>query len=186
MASVVQREEPAPAASDAQLVKRVLDGDREAFSELVRRHQESLFRYARSMDVPPDAAQDLAQDAFVRAYQRLEQCRDTSRFRAWLMGILRHLVLDHQRDLRQRTVGLDAVNEADVAQPPAPVDLRHSLVAALAALPDLLREAFLLRHQQGYSYEEIAAITDSRVSAVKMRVHRAREQLQAALAPVRM
>jgi len=172
--------------TDAQLVRRVLGGEQEAFSELVRRHQTSLYRYARSLELPSDTAQDLAQDAFVRAYERLEQCRDTTRFRAWLLSILRHLVLDYRRDLRQRTVGLDSISEGDVAQPPPPLELRHSLSTALAALPALLREAFLLRHQQGYSYEEIAAITGSRVSAVKMRVHRAREQLQVSLAGTRM
>jgi RNA polymerase sigma-70 factor (ECF subfamily) len=177
----------APASpSDAQLVQRVLGGEREAFSELVRRHQESLYRYALGMELPPDVAQDLAQDAFVRAYQRLGQCRDAARFRAWLLGIVRHLVLDYRRDLRQRTVGLEAVSEADVAQPPPPVELRRALTAALASLPLLLREAFLLRHQHGHSYDEIATITGSRVSAVKMRVHRAREHLQQVLAAARM
>jgi RNA polymerase sigma-70 factor (ECF subfamily) len=166
---------------DAQLIERVLAGEREAFSELVLRHQDALYRYALSLQLAPDVAQDLAQDAFVRGYERLHQCRDRDRFRSWLLGILRHLALDYRRDLRRFTVGLDGINEGDVARPPPPLDLRHALAGALAALPELLREAFLLRHQQGYSYEEIAAITGSRVSAVKMRVHRAREQLQQAL-----
>lgn len=174
------------ALGDAALVALVLAGRQEAFSELVRRHQESLHRYARSMGVPQDTSQDLVQDAFVRAYQRLRQCRDAGRFRAWLLGILRNLVLDYGRDLRQQTVSIEQVSEAGLASAPPQLELRHALGTALEQLPPLLREAFLLRHHQGYAYEEIAAITGSRLSAVKMRVHRAREQLQRTLAGVVM
>lgn len=176
----------AAALDDAGLVRLVLQGDQDAFSELVRRHQEGLFRYACSMGVAPDAAHDLVQDAFVRAYVRLRQCRDASRFRAWLLGILRNRVFDHGRDLRQQMVGLDSLPEATLAADPPRHELRRALDNALDRLPALLREAFLLRHQQGYGYDEIAAITSSRVSAVKMRVHRAREQLQQSLADVEM
>jgi RNA polymerase sigma-70 factor (ECF subfamily) len=174
------------ALSDAALVGAVLGGRLEAFSELVRRHQEPLYRFACSMGVPPDPAQDLVQEAFVRSYQRLHQCRDASRFRAWLLGILRNLVHDYGRDLRQRTVSLEQVPEAGLAGAPPELELRHVLGTALDRLPPLLREAFLLRHHQGYGYEEIAAITGSRLSAVKMRVHRAREQLQQQLSGVAM
>jgi len=176
----------AAALPDAALVRLVLDGDQDAYAELVRRYQHSLFRYACSMGVPLDAAQDLVQDAFVRGYLRLQQCRDSSRFRSWLLGILRNRVLDYGRDLRQQTVGLETVPETGLAAAPPQHELRHALDTALDRLPQLLREAFLLRHHQGYGYEEIAAITGARVSAVKMRVHRAREQLQQSLAGVRM
>lgn len=174
------------ALGDAALVRLVLAGNREPFSELVRRHQEPLYRYACTMGASPDVAQDLVQDAFVRAYVRLRQCREPDHFRAWLLGILRHRVLDHGRDLRQQTLGLEHVPETSLAAAPPPHELRRALDTALDRLPPLLREAFLLRHHEGYGYEEIAAITGSQVSAVKMRVHRAREQLQASLAGVRM
>jgi RNA polymerase sigma-70 factor (ECF subfamily) len=176
----------ADAPTDAALVREVLAGERNAFSELVRRHQDSLYRYTCSMGVAPDAAQDLVQDAFVRAYVRLGQCRDVNRFRSWLLGILRNRVLDYGRDLREQTTRLEKVPEAGLAAAPPQHELRYALDSALERLPALLREAFLLRHHQGYGYEEIAAITGSRVSAVKMRVHRAREQLQEALSGLRM
>jgi RNA polymerase sigma-70 factor (ECF subfamily) len=174
------------ALGDAALVTVVLAGRQEAFSELVRRHQDSLYRYACSMGVPADVAQDLVQDAFVRGYQRLRQCRDPGRFRAWLLGILRNLVLDYGRDLRQQTVSLEQVPEVGLATSTPQLELRYALGSALGQLPPLLREAFLLRHHQGYGYEEVAAMTGSRVSAVKMRVHRAREQLQQLLAGIAM
>lgn len=188
MTTVTVRTDPVEVATltDAALVDQVLAGDQDSFSELVRRHQEALYRYACSMGVSPDTAQDLVQDAFVRAYVRVRQCRDPNHFRAWLLGILRNRVLDYGRDLRQQTVGLDSVPEGTLAADPPRHELRRALDTALAALPPLLREAFLLRHHQGYGYDEIAAITGSRVSAVKMRVHRAREQLQQALSGVHM
>jgi RNA polymerase sigma-70 factor, ECF subfamily len=165
---------------DAALVHTVLGGERDAFCTLVKRHQASLFRYAHSLGTPPEIAEDLVQDAFVRAYERLRQCRDGARFRSWLLSIFRNLIMDHARSRTRDEVPLDAVEHTAAAPAPAP-ELRGAVAQALEALPELLREAFLLRHHHGYSYDEIAAITASKTSAVKMRVHRAREQLRAAL-----
>jgi RNA polymerase sigma factor (sigma-70 family) len=167
------------ATTDATVVQAVLAGEREAFSLLVQRHQDALFRFARGMGVSRDTAQDLVQDAFVRGFTRLRQCRDASRLRAWLLTILRHLLIDHARDVRRAEVPLQDVGELRGVPPEA--ELRGDLSNALATLPELLREAFLLRHHHGYSYDEIAVITGARTSAVKMRVHRAREQLRALL-----
>jgi RNA polymerase sigma-70 factor, ECF subfamily len=164
-------------APDGALVERVLSGDREAFSALARRHQEALFRYARGMGIDRDTAADLVQDALVKAYTRLAQCRDREHFRAWLFRVFRNLLLDHARDVRRRVVPLDAVRER-AAPEAGEAELRAALAGALAALPPTLREAFLLKHQQEYSYEEMAEILDASVSALKMRVHRAREALR--------
>ncbi|CAN5884443.1 sigma-70 family RNA polymerase sigma factor [soil metagenome] len=169
-------------ADDERLVRAVLDGQKEAFSELVARHQHALFRFAHGMGVPVETAQDLVQDTFVRAFTRLRQCRDPRRFRSWLVTILRNMIVDHFRDIRRTEVPLDRVGQSALSCPPAAVELRGLIADAVAALPDLLREAFLLRHHHGYSYDEVAGITGARTSAVKMRVHRAREQLRAALA----
>jgi RNA polymerase sigma-70 factor, ECF subfamily len=166
--------------SDAALVQRVLGGERHAFATLVLRHQAALFRFARGMGVTRETAQDLVQDTFVRAFTKLRQCRDAARFRSWLVSILRNSLMDHHRDVRRSEVPLDEAG-ADVLGRASPDELRGALGEALGMLPPLLRESFLLRHHHGYSYDEVAAITESRVSAVKMRVHRAREQLRAAL-----
>jgi RNA polymerase sigma-70 factor (ECF subfamily) len=133
------------------------------------------------MGVPHDTALDLVQDACVRAWVRLRQCRDPERFRAWLFRLFRNLVLDYARDIRRREVPLDAVAERAGRDEITPMELRATLARALQELPELLREAFLLRHVGERSYEEIAELTGSGVSAVKMRVHRAREQLRASL-----
>jgi RNA polymerase sigma-70 factor, ECF subfamily len=168
---------------DGALVARVLGGDREAFSELARRHQEALFRYARGMGVDRDTAADLVQDALVKAYTRLAQCRDREHFRAWLFRVFRNTLVDHTRDVRRKVVPLEAVRER-AAPAAGEAELRAALDDALATLPAGLREAFLLKHQQEYSYEEMAEIMDASVSALKMRVHRAREALREALLPM--
>lgn len=168
--------------SDGDLVRRVLAGEREAFSTLVTRHQATLYRHARGMGLDAAAAQDLVQDAFMKAYLRLRQCRDPERLLPWLLGVSRNLALDWLRDVRRREEPLEAAGEAP-AQDGGPDrhEARDAVAGALAGLPDILREAFLLRHRLDCSYEEIAEITGASLSAAKMRVVRAREALRAAL-----
>lgn len=175
------------ARDDALLVERVLGGERDAFSSLVRRHQDELHRYARNIGIDGDAAADLVQDAFVTAYLRLAQCSEPARFRFWLLRILRNRCLDWLRDVRRNAVPIDDVVLADATAGPhettEDAELGRRLGAALSSLPDDLRDAFLMKHHEGRSYQEMARIADASVSAMKMRVHRAREALRSALAP---
>ncbi len=173
-----------PAPTDAELVARVRAGERECYSTLVRRHQDALYRHARGMGLDHDAALDVAQDALVKAYTAIEVCRDPSRFRAWILRIVRNRCLDYLRDIRRSHVPLDLQPEGDVALAVIPAgedDLRETLAGALDALPPLLRDAFLLKHLAGYAYDEMADIAGVTPSAMKMRVHRAREALRARL-----
>lgn len=170
--------------ADASLVAQVLEGDREAFSFLVRRHQDELYRYARNLRIDHDAASDLVQDAFVTAYSRLGQCSDPARFRFWLFRILRNRCLDFLRDIRRRSVSIDDVTLVARDTPGdamAGSELRQSIQQALGQLSDDLREAFLMKHHEGRSYQEMAELAEASVPAMKMRVHRARESLREAL-----
>lgn len=172
--------------SDAELVARVLAGDQASYQFLVQRHQDSLYRVAYSLVFDDDVAADLVQDAFVRAYVSLARCRDRSRFRVWLLATLRNRGLDYLKEKRRADLSLDADGvaaraEASGAQTAADDErqaMRTALEAALARLSDPLREAFVLRHVEQLSVEETAAVLGTSISAVKMRVHRAREQLQ--------
>lgn len=169
--------------SDADVVARVLRGERESFAVLVRRHQDALYRYARGMGLDPDTAADMVQDTLIKAYAGLATCREPDRFRSWAFRILRNCCLDHLKDVRRREVPLDtaaAGPEPTLRVQPSD-ETRLILGAALDRLSPLLREAFLLRHEAGYTYDELAEITDASPSAVKMRVHRAREELRAHL-----
>lgn len=172
---------------DADLVARVLAGGDEAFAELVRRHQGPLFGHARGLGIDRDTAEDLVQDAFVRAYTRLDDCRDPERFGLWLFRIFRHLCLDHVKNIRRRSVPVeDVVLRAEDGQPERDAilaELREDLSRHLAALPSDLREAFLLKHHDGMSYQEMAEVTDASPGTLRMRVHRAREALREALGP---
>ena len=169
-----------PHVDDAELIGRVLDGDRDAYEHLVRRHQDEIYRHMRGMGLDHDNALDMVQDAFVRAYDRLVECRDRVHFRAWLFRIARNLCLDYLKNVRRSTVPLSTVRGAEDVHSPhaASSEVDLTMRTALETLPDALREAFLLKHDAGYTYDEVAEMTDASPSAVKMRVHRAREALR--------
>jgi RNA polymerase sigma-70 factor (ECF subfamily) len=175
------------APDDAAVIVRVLEGDKQAFEYLVSRYQHLLYRHAVTMVLDHDAAADMVQDAFVRAYVNLRECRDHSRFRAWLFRTLRNRCLDYLKEAGRRNVPLDDVvepqiNEADV--PGALVErneLRAAIRRALAQLPPMLREAFVMHYVDDMPYETMAELLDASVSALKMRTLRAREALQSAL-----
>jgi RNA polymerase sigma-70 factor (ECF subfamily) len=172
----VRTEEP-----DAHLVARVLGGDPDAYSGLVHRHQDAIYRHARGMGLDHDTSADLVQDAFVKAFDRLAECREGAHYRAWLFRICRNLCLDELRDVRRRhSVPMSELEDADGFEHDrgTPDEITLTLRAALERVPHALREAFLLKHDAGYTYEEIAVMTDASPSAVKMRVHRAREALR--------
>jgi RNA polymerase sigma-70 factor (ECF subfamily) len=180
----------APAAatllSDAELIERVLAGERDCFQPLVQRYQASLFRVACALVLDADAAADIVQDAFVRAYANLARCHDRRRFRFWLLATLRNRGLDYLKERRRRDLSLSdeaVVRHAelsDVATPDAAerIALRSALDAALARLSPTIRETFVLRHVEQWSIEEIAELLGLSESAVKMRLHRGRAQLQ--------
>jgi RNA polymerase sigma-70 factor (ECF subfamily) len=163
---------------DADIVRNVLDGDRDHYAELVRRHQQSLYRHARGMGIDHDSALDLVQDSFIKAFARLSECHDPSHFKAWLARIMRNFTLDYLKNVRRLTVSLDTPAAEQLAADMSDVEMNVILRDALAELPTALREAFLLKHDANYTYEEVAVLTDATPSAVKMRVHRARETLR--------
>ena len=165
--------------TDAELVTRVREGDRDAYGTIVLRHQHALYRHGRGMGLDHDTALDIVQDTFVRGYARLADCRDSAHVRAWLFKILRNLCLDHLKNVRSSVVSID--DAPDSPSRSADAEQRATLNDALSRLPVSLREAFLLKHDSGYSYEEIADMTGAGESAVKMRVHRARETLRGML-----
>jgi RNA polymerase sigma-70 factor, ECF subfamily len=171
---------------DAVLIDRVLGGERDLFRILVARYQDRLFRHARGMLLDDDAAADIVQDSFIKAYTKLRRCRDRDRFGTWLFRIVRNGCLDYLKDRRRDQVPLDESVAFPAVDEPADAPLdrlatRQALERALATLPELVREAFLLRHVQELSYEEMAEVLDAAPGALRMRVMRAREALHAQL-----
>lgn len=169
--------------SDGALVARILAGDSVRYSVLVRRYQERLFRHARGMAGDADTAADLVQDAFIKAYRNLDRCQDPERFGAWVFRILANRCKDHLRSPHRRAEALvhDTASVSDYSDPDRTMlrtEIRGAVDSALASLPAAQREAFLLKHLEGYSYDEMAALLKVSVPALKMRVLRAREALQ--------
>lgn len=175
-----------PPKDDAEIVGRILKGEQEVYAELVERYQGLLYRQALTMVHAPDAAADLVQDSFVKAYTSLEQCSDPARFGAWVFRILRNRCLDYLKDKRRQVVPLEhtvlvAPSRENPEQHLEQLEQRNAVSHALQALPPAQREAFLLKHVDGLSYEEMAEMLEASVSALKMRVMRAREALQQSL-----
>jgi RNA polymerase sigma-70 factor (ECF subfamily) len=169
--------------TDAQVVRDVLAGDRDAYRLLVRRYGEALYGHAFRMVGSQDEATDLVQRALVKGYRKLASCRDPERVGAWLFRILSNLTKDFLRSRRRLDVSLDQLPEipqsgGDPLEAVHRGEVRGRLQLAMGQLTPEQREAFMLKHVEGRSYEEMAAVLDTSVASLKMRVHRAREVLR--------
>lgn len=173
--------------TDAEVVQRVLDGDTEAFSVLTDRYYDRCLRLATHLLGGVADAEDVVQDAFLRAYRHLASYQERDRFAAWLFRI----VVNQCRTIGARRRGLVALHERAAAERDAdeiavehPADesaLREELQRALATLDADQREAVVLRFTEDLSYDEMSALTGVGVSALKMRVQRACRRLRAYL-----
>lgn len=174
---VVQRVEP----SDEVIVKRVVGGDVEAFRILVERYQPGCTRFARRRLGGDEAdAEDVVQDTFLRAYRALPGYEDRGQFKAWLYRILVNQcrTAGGRRALRQQRhvpIGDDTVSLPGVEE-----DLLWKLTVskAVAQLLPSRREAFLLKYVEDLTYEEISMASGDSISALKMRVKRACDDLK--------
>lgn len=187
------------AADEASLIRRCQDGEAAAFDPLVARYQRQVFAVAWRWLGDYAEANDVAQDAFVRAYRAIGAFRGESKFSTWLVAIVINLCRNRRRWWMRRRqwtmVSLDepiATDEgtvaADVADPaPTPqaeaerAELRARLAAALELLDDHSRAIVVLRDVQGLSYDEIARLLRCRIGTVKSRLNRARLRLRAIL-----
>jgi RNA polymerase sigma-70 factor (ECF subfamily) len=169
------------ALRDGEVVRAVLAGDRERYAVLVDRYRDRYARYAARMLGSADAAEDAVQDAFVRAYDQLAQCKDPDKFVGWFFLILRNRCFAERR--RNRTSApleaADAVAAADRADGGAELaEQRRALQLALLELTSDQREVFVLKHVEGLSYGEIAERLSTSVPSLKMRMHRAYDRLR--------
>ncbi len=168
------------AQADAELVRRTLAGQAEAFTCLVERYQQSMVASAHQILGDPEVAVDCAQDAFIEAFRSLGNLRDAASFRAWLFGILRNRCRKHVSRRRFQFVPLD--EETDVAAP-EPEHNGHEVElervrAVMHQLPERYREVLAARYLADMEYEEIAAALGTSVNNVRVRCCRARERLR--------
>lgn len=171
-----------------ELARAEGQGDTRPFDELVRRHQGFVVANCRVITGSAADAEDLAQEVFVKAFFGLKRFEGRAQFRTWLQRIKVNHCLNHLRRTRGATmVDIDDVTQDDHGElqtaPTAHVDLqaasdRGRIVSVLDAMSDTLRIPLMLRDGDGQSYEEIAAQLGIGLSAVKMRIKRAREEFR--------
>lgn len=166
--------------SDGTIVRRVLDGDVEQYRFLVERYRTQFGRYALAVVGDRDAAQDAMQEAFIRAFDALATCRKPDRFGAWFFRILANQCRN-QVARRREVVDLEVMDLPGGERADTSLDrgeLAASLEAALGRLTAEQREAFVMKHVEGRSYEEMAELLGVGTDALKMRVYRARDTLR--------
>jgi RNA polymerase sigma-70 factor (ECF subfamily) len=179
---------------DQDLIAGTLRGETGAFGQLVGRYQNRLFNSLTRMTGSVEDAEDIAQEAFVHAFQKLHTFRGGSRFYSWLFRIALNAAVTLHRKRDKATASVEAVREqvgfepADIrpnSTPQAPLEAseRQALVQrALRELPEDFRQVLVLREMDEMSYEEISEIVDCPIGTVRSRIHRARQELRDRLA----
>jgi RNA polymerase sigma-70 factor, ECF subfamily len=172
--------------TDAELVARTRAGEPDAFGTLVARYYDACWRFAYHMLGERADAEDVVQDAFLRAYLAIGRYDERDQFRGWLFRILTNQCRNAQTSRGRRTrrfVQDDVALESAPAPPPGLATGVEDalLIQALGQLDPLQREALLLKYAEGLEYTEMSAMTGAGESALKMRVKRGSERLRALL-----
>jgi RNA polymerase sigma-70 factor (ECF subfamily) len=189
--------------TDQELVRLCLKGQERAAHELVSRYQRPVFSFICRMVRDRELAEDLAQDTFIRAFDNLAKYDPDYKFSSWLFKVGHNLTVDHIRRRELDTVSIhgapDAVTsdqqeatsvtlESEFEQPDELLEARElgaSIEEAIERLRPEYRTAILLRHVEGYSYDEIAEVMEIPLGTVKTYIHRARAELQDMLGHLR-
>lgn len=175
-----------------ELVVQARLGDRDAFGCLIERYEGMVTRLVSRMIVERAVARELAQEAFVQAYLSLDHLRDAARFESWLYGITLNVCRGYLRDQKAQALSLDGLGESLKAHPmdrtsdPQSIaeerEMRRHVLRAVMGLPPGERAVTLLFYYEQHTMQEIAQSLSISITAVKGRLHRARNQLRAQLA----
>lgn len=184
-ADMVEAPDGGAPASDARLIEDARLGDRDAFGQLVRRYERRLLRVIQRFVHDPDLSEDLAQEVFLRVYERLDQYDSARRFGPWLFRIGVNVTLDHLRRRKRRIWGMlftDAQRDR-WPDPPTPdgrqeLDLQQEVRRVIEQLPEKYRIVLVLRDLEGFSTSEIAAILSRREATIRWRLAEARNRFQ--------
>jgi RNA polymerase sigma-70 factor (ECF subfamily) len=188
-----------PNLPDADVVVLAQKGREPAFRELIRRYERPVFSLIYRMVRDSTAAEDLAQDAFIKVLNHLDKYRPEFKFSSWLFKIANNVAIDHLRRRQLDTISMDGSPHAMTASEVeatrfdiedtsenaldelAAKELGSAIEVAIGKLRPEYRNCIMLRHVEGRSYEEIAATLDLPLGTVKTYIHRARHQLREAL-----
>ena len=182
--------------SDRELMRRLARGQREALEALMQRHYARLYRIALGYVRQPDDALDVAQEAFVKAFQSAHRWHDQAEPAAWLTRITVNAAIDSYRRGRRRRAAEEPLEQGDrglhleAGDPPADRrvlgrELRGRVERALHGLPERQRAVFVLRHYEDLPLEEIGRTLGMKLGTVKSNLHRALLHLRRRLAGVR-
>ena len=177
---------------DAELMQRTAAGDERAFEELIERHQSLVIGTIAKMLGDATAAEDLAQQVFIRVWQAAPRYTATAKFTTWLLTITRNLVFNEtRRRSRARLLPLEhedgtprEIHDVGSVEPGHKLqekELQDAIEMAIASLPEQQRLALILRRYEEMAYEEIAAVLETTVPSVKSLLFRAREELHTKL-----
>jgi len=184
---------PEPSRSDrvgvTDLVRRAQQGDRDAFQALYREHVGRVYALCLRLSADAVRAEELTQDAFVRAWERLASFRGESAFSSWMYRLTVNVVLQERRAARRRSVRVVTTDDPAAAERgeqggaggDATPGLSLDLERAVAALPPGAREVFVLHDIEGYRHEEIARLTGVAAGTSKAQLFRARRLLRGML-----
>ncbi|MBN2329478.1 MAG: sigma-70 family RNA polymerase sigma factor [Candidatus Omnitrophica bacterium] len=178
---------------DAAAVKKVLEGDREAFRGLVDSYSGIVYRIAYSMTGNPDEAQDVVQEVFYRAYRALKSYTPDRPFKAWINRITVNFVLDQRKKKRIKASSLTMEDDQMLHVPDSTYNPHEEqrkseredvVLKAIRQLPEKYQTVLLLRHIEDLSYEEIAQTLSLPLGTVMTHIHRARTKLSEILRPM--
>lgn len=167
--------------TEAEIVGKVLKGDRQAYALLVHEYQSPIYNLAYRMTGNPEDADDLTQEAFLRAYQNLWRYDPGKKFFTWLYTIAFNLIKNHFKKDKKRGIPEELSASSLTGRGPSPEDGligKQQVSACLLRLDEEVRVLLIMKYQQELSFEEIAGITGKSPSAVKMSVYRGLDKLK--------
>lgn len=170
--------------TELELIKRASKGDQQAFRTLYDANVDRIYRLAYRMAGEEDLAKDFTQEAFLRAYQRLDQFRGDAAFSTWLHSIAVSVALNGLRKVdrhRKRERSLEDAAHVAPGNAPAEPGVREHIDSAVNDLPDIYKTVFLMHDLEGYSHREIAQTLGVAEGTSKARLSRARAKLREAL-----
>jgi len=177
--------------SEQKIIRNAAAGDRVAFRELVLEHSHAMFRLAWRLTSDESAAEDIVQEAFIKAWRKLGNFRMESSFKSWLHRITVNTAMDYLRKQSRRKQFETAEPEwepglksAEMPSHDIQIDIRKQTEAAMMDLSEIERSALLLKHFEGHSINEIAQILEITTGACKQTIFRAVKKMRIALRPL--
>jgi RNA polymerase sigma-70 factor (ECF subfamily) len=177
---------------DKELIKRTLEGEKEAFEMIIRKYQTPLLNYIGRMVGERELALDFTQEVFIKTYASLHTYQPEHKFSTWLFKIASNFTIDHWRKKKIDAYSIDVAQDDDDYRPSMQIpdsgpsvakkfelaEIRGKIEKAMEKIPPPLRELFVWRHINEFSYEEIAEIKDLPVGTIKNRVFQAKEMIR--------